>query len=117
MLADAYLPTLRFTSLILVDPMLLRKPFPGEQEPDLASGSAKRRDIWPSREEALKSLQSRPSFKIWDPRILELYVEQGMRDLPTAVYPDKQEGVTLKCPREQETVSRLVCECDVHCTK
>ena len=31
--------------------------------------------------------------------------EQGMRDLPTAVYPDKSEGVTLKCPKAQETVS------------
>lgn len=27
-----------------------------------------------------------------------------MRPLPTAVYPDKTEGVTLKCSRKQETV-------------
>lgn len=107
MLADTYLPTLNFASLILADPMLLRKPLPGEPQLDLATGAAKRRDIWPNREEALKSLRSRPSFKIWDPRILELYVEHGMRELPTAVYPDKTDGVTLKCPKEQEVVSLL----------
>lgn len=30
--------------------------------------------------------------------------EHGMRPLPTANYPDKIEGLTLKCTRKQETV-------------
>ncbi|KAG6804912.1 hypothetical protein H0H93_006321, partial [Arthromyces matolae] len=30
--------------------------------------------------------------------------KDGMRSLPTAEYPDKTEGVTLKCTRKQETV-------------
>lgn len=68
------MPQITFHSLILVDPMLLRKPLPGESELDLVSGAVKRRDIWPSREEALKALQARPSFKVWDPRILEIFV-------------------------------------------
>jgi hypothetical protein len=29
-----------------------------------------------------------------------------MRSLPTVDYPDKMEGVTLKCSRIQETVTR-----------
>ena len=74
MLADTYQPALTFASLVLVDPMLLRKTKPGEPVLDLGAGSAKRRDIWPSRAEALRSLQSRPSFQVWDPRILEIYV-------------------------------------------
>lgn len=74
MLADTYMPELKFASLILVDPMLLRKPKPGEPVLDLGGPASKRRDIWPSYEEALKSLQSRPAFKVWDPRILEIYV-------------------------------------------
>ncbi|EKM56754.1 uncharacterized protein PHACADRAFT_141668 [Phanerochaete carnosa HHB-10118-sp] len=107
MLADTYFPTLKFASLILVGPALLHKLHPGELQPDPATPAAKRRDIWPSREEALKALQSRPPFKTWDPRILELYVEHGMRELPTAVYPDKADGVTLKCPRKQEVACYL----------
>lgn len=74
MLADTYMPQLKFKSLVLVDPMLLRKPRPGEPQLDLQGPASKRRDIWPSREEALKSLQSRPSFQVWDPRILEIFV-------------------------------------------
>ncbi|KAJ3554135.1 hypothetical protein NM688_g3260 [Phlebia brevispora] len=101
MLVDTYMPQITFSSLILVDPMLLRKPLPEERELDLETGAVKRRDIWPSREEALSALQSRPSFKIWDPRILKIFVDQGLRDLPTAIYPDKT-GVTLKCPKEYE---------------
>lgn len=31
-----------------------------------------------------------------------------MRPLPTATYPDKTEGVTLKCPKTQEAVRRLL---------
>ena len=31
--------------------------------------------------------------------------EHGLRDLPTAVYPDRKEGVTLCCTRDQEAVS------------
>ncbi|KAF7792206.1 hypothetical protein EIP86_003239 [Pleurotus ostreatoroseus] len=101
MLADTYAPPLAFASLILVDPMLLREPRPGGPQLDLVSPAVKRRDIWPSREEALQTLQARPSFKLWDPRILEIFVNQGLRDLPTAIYPDKT-GVTLKCPKEYE---------------
>ncbi len=71
------MPQIAFKSLILVDPMLLRKPRPDEPQLDLVSGAAKRRDIWLSREEALHSLQSRASFKIWDPRVLRIFVVGG----------------------------------------
>lgn len=105
MLADTYKPDLKFRSLILVDPMLVRKPEPGTFSLDLAAPTAKRRDVWASRADALKSLQQRPASAAWDPRVLELYVEHAMRDLPTLTYPDKTEGVTLKCSRDQEAAT------------
>lgn len=74
MLVNTHMPTIEFASLVLVDPMLLLPERPGRKLPDLYSPAARRRDIWPSFEEALKSLQSRPSFQVWDSRILELYV-------------------------------------------
>lgn len=74
MLVNTYMPIIQFASLVLVDPMLIRQKRPDEKELDLHSPAERRRDIWPSFEEALKSLQSRPSFQLWDPRILELYV-------------------------------------------
>lgn len=104
MLADTYKPDLKFRSLILVDPMLVLKPKPGTFSLDLAAPTAKRRDVWASRADALKSLQQRPASAAWDPRVLELYVEHALRDLPTLTYPDKKDGVTLKCSRDQEAV-------------
>lgn len=78
MLADTYAPPLAFAALVLVDPMLLRAPRPGEPTLDLVGGAVKRRDVWPSREEALRTLQMRPSFKVWDPRILEIFVVRAL---------------------------------------
>jgi hypothetical protein len=40
----------------------------------LVRGAINRRDIWPSREEAFKLLQSRPAWKVWDERVLKIYV-------------------------------------------
>ncbi|KAH9927546.1 Alpha/Beta hydrolase protein [Amylocystis lapponica] len=79
MLAGTYAPTLKFSSILLF----------------LLEGAQKRRDIWPSRADALAMFQSRPAFKAWDH-------EQGLRELPSAEYPDKTEGVTLKCTKAQE---------------
>lgn len=40
----------------------------------LVSGAVNRRDIWPSREEAYKSLKARPAWKAWDDRVLKIFV-------------------------------------------
>lgn len=97
-----YFPSLKFEGLILCEYMTLAKKYTGAVK--LASGSVNRRDIWPSREEAYKLLKARPAWKVWDDRVLQIYVKDGMRPLPTADYPDKTDGVTLKCSRIQETV-------------
>ncbi|KAJ7055563.1 Alpha/beta hydrolase fold-1 [Mycena amicta] len=70
----------------------------------LADASEKRRDIWPSREAAFELFNSRAAWKSWDPRVLRLFVDHGLRALPSLEYPDK-EGVTLRCTRRQETAT------------
>ncbi|KAH9847864.1 alpha/beta-hydrolase [Lenzites betulinus] len=64
--------------------------------------AAMRKDIWPSREAARTWLAKRYPWRRWDPRVLDLYVKHGLRDLPTVTYPDK-EGVTLTHTRVQES--------------
>ncbi|PBK71172.1 alpha/beta-hydrolase [Armillaria solidipes] len=54
-----------------------------------------RHDIWPSREAAKAWLGKRFPWKAWDPEVLDIYVNHGLRPLPTAFYPDKTDGVTL----------------------
>ncbi|KAL0581671.1 hypothetical protein V5O48_000374 [Marasmius crinis-equi] len=71
----------------------------------LARGSVNRRDIWPSKEEAYRLFKSRGAWKVWDDRVLRIFVEYGLRSLPSLEYPDQNEGVTLKCTRKQETAS------------
>lgn len=75
--------------------------------------SAFRRDLWPSRAEAEAGMRRSPFFKTWDPRVLDAWIKHGLRDTPTAVYPDqessegKQAGkgdrpVTLRTTKHQE---------------
>lgn len=70
-----------------------------------AAASANRRDHWPSRAVAAEKMRSNPAFQVWDSRILEKYIEYGLRELPTELYPDvPTEGVpvTLQTTKAQE---------------
>ncbi|KDQ58664.1 hypothetical protein JAAARDRAFT_34499 [Jaapia argillacea MUCL 33604] len=95
-------PKVKYQALILVDPMLMAAPFEHDMGNFLSKGAQVRRDIWPSKAHAHQAFASRPAFKSWDPEVLRLYVEYGLRPLPTAQYPDKIEGVTLTCTKKQE---------------
>lgn len=48
--------------------------FQSGENNNLFLGAQKRRDIWPSAEEAYTFLKSRPTWKVWDDRILRIYV-------------------------------------------
>ncbi|KAI9056283.1 alpha/beta-hydrolase [Trametes sanguinea] len=104
-LSQTYYPPLPYISTILVDPMLL-PPFTespaGGPRNLLLEGAEKRRDVWPSRAEAWAQFTSRPAWRAWDERVLRLYAQHGLRELPTAEHPDKAEGVTLTCTKVQE---------------
>ncbi|KAK5168395.1 uncharacterized protein LTR77_006965 [Saxophila tyrrhenica] len=71
-------------SLVFIDPIM---------QPDvkihtaLARLSTNRRDIWPSRKAAAEAFRGSKFYQKWDPRVLEKWIEFGLRDLPTEQYP------------------------------
>lgn len=64
--------------------------------------ATKRPDTWRSVEHAVSKS---PHLRTWDKRVLQLWVENGYRSLPTAIYPSRTEGVTLKTTKHQETMT------------
>jgi pimeloyl-ACP methyl ester carboxylesterase len=90
-----------FERIVLVDPVLV--PHGGAAPPperlehrDRLAGAARdRQRVRASRQEARRVWAGRRFFANWDPRVLDLYVAEGLRDRP-----DGQ--VELKCPGEVE---------------
>lgn len=90
----------RFGRLVLVDPVVPPPPGvlpPGREEhvAGMVDRARKRRADWPSREEARTWWQEREFFADWDPRALELYLQDGLRQAADG-------GVELKCSPEVE---------------
>jgi len=114
-LVSAYAAALRpdlFQRLALLDPVV-RPPPPllaemrakmskiaqgelgaGGENP-MAAAARRRQQVWPSRDVARDVWSEKEMFRDWDPRALQLYVDEGMRDRP-----DGQ--VELKCRGEVE---------------
>ncbi|KAM0248337.1 hypothetical protein ACHAP5_003507 [Fusarium lateritium] len=93
-------------SLVLIDP-ILQIPNPSIS---LAGLSTKRRDIWPSRDQAAAKFKQSKFFQAWDPRVLDLWIEHGLRKVPTELYLAGQdslsdERVTLATSKHQELFS------------
>ncbi|ERF74898.1 hypothetical protein EPUS_08950 [Endocarpon pusillum Z07020] len=94
------------TTLVLLDPVVIfpERPY-GSETYEFARLSTWRRDIWASRDEAAKSFKKSKFYAAWDSRVLERWLQYGLRDLPTILYPDLTEGdqrVTLKTTKHQE---------------
>nr|GAT61200.1 predicted protein [Mycena chlorophos] len=104
-LAQTFHPQITPEILILLEITCYRPDDPRETSNYLAEGAAKRRDVWPSRDAAYEQFKSRQPWKGWDPRVLRLYVDHGLRPLPSLEYPHVNEGVTLRCTRRQETAT------------
>lgn len=96
-----------FESLILIDPVIQGKvSVIGNVSPAFAS--SKRRDVWPSRAEATKSFKKSKFYQAWDPRVLDCWIEHGLRDTPTKLHPDAKDGqVTLTTTKHQEVMTFL----------
>ncbi|PNS19944.1 Peroxisomal membrane protein LPX1 [Sphaceloma murrayae] len=105
-----------FHSLVLLDPVIARVPGAGNWLP--ARASAVRRDIWPSRQAAREAFSRSKFYQSWHPGVLERWVEHGLRDLPTGLYPDVeavevrgriagQTPVTLRTSKHNEVFSFL----------
>ncbi|KAK0451576.1 Alpha/beta hydrolase fold-1 [Armillaria borealis] len=91
-----------FESLILVELMTMNQEQSRGPGTFLVSASSNRRDTWSSKEDAYAVMKRRKAWQVWDDRVLRLFVEHGLRSLPTMDYPDQVDGVTLKCSRKQE---------------
>jgi len=97
-----------YTSIILVEPALkahsrLTKHTPAHLAVKAMTPS--RRDIWGSREEAQIYFKKRVPWRSWDPRVLDKYVRYGLRELPTALIPNIESGVTLTVPKITEAAA------------
>ncbi|KAF2761819.1 alpha/beta-hydrolase [Pseudovirgaria hyperparasitica] len=75
-----------FASLILVDPVIQKyTTAQGNYAP--ARASSFRRDIWPSRAAAAQAFKKSKFYTAWDSRVLDLWIQHGLRDLPTHLHP------------------------------
>jgi hypothetical protein len=94
------------TTLVLLDPVIISPEKASRDESFLIGRmSTWRRDIWASQDEAVKSFKKSNFYAAWDPRVLERWLQCGLRKLPTIVYPDSAKGdkrVTLKTTKHQE---------------
>jgi pimeloyl-ACP methyl ester carboxylesterase len=93
------------SKLVLIDPVINRSDV--RQKPDIVRASTFRQDFWPSREVAQKSFLKSKFYQTWDKRVFARWMEFGLRDLPTAVYPESsgKTGVTLSTTKHQEVQS------------
>ncbi|OCT49969.1 toxin biosynthesis protein [Cladophialophora carrionii] len=93
--------------LILIDPVIQTE----NPSRSFAKPSTYRRDIWTSRDEARAKFENSKFYRAWDSRVFEQWMQYGLRDLPTEMYPDrggsKETPVTLKTPKSQEVFSYL----------
>ncbi|KAI0394249.1 Alpha/beta hydrolase family-domain-containing protein [Xylariaceae sp. FL0594] len=99
------------STLVLLDPTIIvfdpaRSSGPGTTP---ARASAFRRDLWPSRADAVASFARSPFYRTWDPRVLDAWNRHAIRDLPTPLYPALPDsegggggGATLRTTKHQE---------------
>lgn len=88
--------------LILIDPVLYgthpKGTYPVANKRSVSYASTFRRDVWPSRKEAAASFAKSPYYQKWDQRVFERWLKFGLRDLPTALYPDERTDSTKTMP-------------------
>lgn len=84
-----------YERLLLVDPVIFPKMTAAEdaeraKESGLAAGARRRRHVWPDRAAARSYCAARGLFASWQPRVLDIYVEEALRE--------RADGqVELKC--------------------
>jgi pimeloyl-ACP methyl ester carboxylesterase len=99
------------TTLVLLDPVVISKDTDSKYDTfHVARLSTWRRDIWPSQEEADKGFKKSKFYASWDPRVLDRWLQYGLRKLPTVLYPDctaTDTRVTLKTTKHNELFTFL----------
>lgn len=80
-----------FTSLVLIDPVIQKGPS-NSANYNPAVASTNRRDRWPNREAAAAAFKRSKFYQTWDSRVLDRWIEHGLRELPTLLHPQIQAG-------------------------
>ncbi|KAG6000891.1 hypothetical protein E4U43_001470 [Claviceps pusilla] len=100
-----------FHSVVLLDAVIAHSSASSGAE--VAAASTIRRDVWPSREAAAASFRKSPFYQSWDPRVLDLWIEHGLRvrasHSSSSADPDPQgeNEVTLTTSKHQEVFTFL----------
>ncbi|RMZ83306.1 hypothetical protein DV738_g1163, partial [Chaetothyriales sp. CBS 135597] len=76
--------------------------------------STPRRDLWPSKEAAVEKFKKSKFYQTWDTRVLDRWIEYGLRRTPTELYPRESDDqgaddqrVTLTTSKHQELFTFL----------
>jgi pimeloyl-ACP methyl ester carboxylesterase len=87
-----------FRALHLYEPIVFPADWEGNAErgTELIEGTRRRREVFPSREEALANFAAKPPLDALDPAVLRVYVEHGFADEPDGT-------VRLKCRPADES--------------
>lgn len=111
----AYMHPRLLHTLVLMDPVI--SVFSVNESPKgVAHASAGRRDLWPSLAEATSSFSKSKFYQTWDKRVLERWLNFGIRETPTKLYPEGDKGdlslygsraVTLATTKHQEVFTFL----------
>lgn len=92
-----------FRSLYLFEPVVIppsfAPPVPGDNP--LTEGARRRRETFPSAEDAFANFSSKPPFGDLDPDVLLRYVEDGFEPVPADEGGDGTE-IRLRCRRDDE---------------
>lgn len=99
-----------FSGLVMIDPVMSRRirygPLYGFST---MRASTSRRDLWPSRADAERSVRRNKFYATWDPRAVDCLIRYGYRDCPTLLYPDAEGAgagaVTLTTTKHQECLT------------
>ena len=102
-----------FTGIVSIEPVFItgykyKKRKEDKERPDkfhLATLMAKRRDSWPSREEARGKLAASPMYAAFDPRVFERMIQYGLRDVPSE--KGLSRAVKLKTPKWMEVYTMM----------
>ncbi|KZT09004.1 alpha/beta-hydrolase [Laetiporus sulphureus 93-53] len=98
-----------YRGIVLTEPAITtREEFEQHREGRTATLAAvfkavdERRDMWRDRTEALQHFKKRLPFRTWDPRILQLFMRHGLRDVVARENGEIVARVALKCTKLQE---------------
>ncbi len=91
-----------FAATVIIDPII--GPASLHSGLNLIYASTMRTDVWQSRKEAERVFKSAKPLKRWDSRVMDLWLQYGLRDTPSRSHPEPGK-VTLRTTKAHEAWS------------